>query len=139
MTSFEMTTGFGSANERALMFAFLKRHKELQEHIEELDWFMMDKAKSSWNWLKNYFEDRVLTVDEISHGEYIETILSQIEHAFDNNPTINHELQEVCQLIKEQNYPDERVKGSKKVILFLRKMMAEISVKMMEPDLVIMD
>ncbi|WP_099363602.1 helicase-related protein [Fredinandcohnia onubensis] len=139
MTSFEMTTGFGSANERALMFAFLKRHNELHEHIEELDWFMMDKAKSSWNWLKNYFEDRVLTVDEISHGEYIETILSQIELAFGNNPTINHELQEVCRLIKEHNFPDARVKGSKKVILFLRKMMAEISVKMMEPDLVIMD
>ncbi len=139
MTSFEMTTGFGSANERALMFAFLKRHKELQEYIEELDWFMMDKAKSSWNGLKNDYEDRVLTVDEISHGEYMETILSQIEQVFDNNPSINHELQEVCQLIKEHKYPDARVKGSKKVILFLRKMMAEISVKMMEPDLVIMD
>jgi hypothetical protein len=139
MTSFEMTTGCGSANERALIFSFLKRYKLLEEYMNEINWLLMDKAVSSWDWLKNDFEDKVLSVDGLSNGEYMDTMLKQIDEVFHNHQSIISDIHDVCQRIKDENYPGIRVKGARRVILFLRKIMAEISVKMMNPDLVIMD
>ena len=48
-TSFRMTTGPGMVQERALMFAHLRRLPELQSYLYELDIAMQNDAISGWN------------------------------------------------------------------------------------------
>lgn len=138
-TSFDMTSGCGSAKERALIFAILKRYEPLQPYLVELEIVMMDQATSSWDSIKQKFEERVLVCNEKSGGEYLKTILGRVGIHFKNRPSLLNSIADICRLIQEKGKPGHRVEGANNVIYQLRRMMAEISVDLLDADLVIMD
>ncbi|MGP4076286.1 DEAD/DEAH box helicase [Halobacillus sp. K22] len=138
-TSFTMTSGCGSAAERALIFAVLKRHDRFKELINQLDVLLMDIATKSWSWKKEEYLERVDKLNVRSGGIYLEKMLDSIDSFLEKSHSLTADIEEVCQRIKEDEERGVRVEGANLVIYQLRRMMAEISVDIMDPDLVIMD
>ncbi|WP_085507156.1 DEAD/DEAH box helicase [Thalassobacillus devorans] len=138
-TSFTMTAGCGSAAERALIFAVLKRYSLLEDYLEELDILLMDTATKGWQGAKIEYEGRVENCNAASGGEYIRNMHQRIEEFLEKDWLIIDEIHEICERIKQEGVPGERLEGANIVIYKLRRMMAEISVDIMDPDLVIMD
>ncbi|MGE7661314.1 DEAD/DEAH box helicase [Peribacillus sp. NPDC097197] len=138
-TSFDMTGGCGSVLERALMFAILKRYHLLQPYLVELETLMMDTATKSWDWWKHVYEERVEACDAQSNNEYCTVLLEKVDGFFKQEADLVEILAEVCHVIRREGIPGKRVDGASKLIHELRKMMAEISVDLMDADLVIMD
>ena len=134
-TSFNITNGCGSIEERALMFALLKRMDCFADVLPFLETMMIDGAYVSWNnWGKSYYEQRVADCDKKS-GNYISTMLSEM------NKHISQELiREICahcSKIKENN--NKYTKGGYNGIYKLRQIFAGISIDYLKPDIVIMD
>ncbi|WLD94465.1 DEAD/DEAH box helicase family protein [Alkalihalobacillus sp. AL-G] len=138
-TSFNMTSGCGSASERALIYSILKEYSPLDDYLDQLEILLIDTATKSWEWTKLGYEKRVEACNEKSDGQYLTTMLNRIEHFFDKDSSLNDAIHEVCEKIKRENIIGKRVEGTNQVIFKLRRMMAEISVDLMDPDLVIMD
>ena len=138
-TSFTMTSGCGSASERALIFAVLKRHDRFKELINQLDVLLMDTATKSWSWKKEEYLARVDQLNERSDGAYLEEMLDSIDSFLEKSHSLTTDIEEVCQRIKGDGERGIRVEGANLVIYQLRRMMAEISVDIVDPDLVIMD
>ena len=55
-TSFRMTAGAGTVQERALMYALLRRLPELKGYRPELETAMMDCAYTAWDWYRELYE-----------------------------------------------------------------------------------
>jgi hypothetical protein len=138
-TSFDMTSGCGSVLERALIFAILKRYQPLNHYLVDFETLMMDIATKSWSWWKQEYETEVEECDKQSNGEYIKLLLQKVDEYFHEVPTLLQSMKDVCRVIKQEWEPGTRVRGANNVIHKLRKMMAEISVDLMDADLVIMD
>lgn len=140
-TSFRMTEGPGTASERALMFAHLKRMPELRSYLYELEIAMMNKATSSWNsWCRNWYEKEAVECDEKSNGRYLDHMqyrlrkeLSEIWH---DDVTYMDGIIQLCQAIR-RNMGVPVSENS--IIGQLRVIFAKISLEKLEPDLVIMD
>lgn len=139
MTSFNMTSGSGSVNERALIYAFIKRYAPLREYRDTLNLMMMDTATKSWERKMEYYDERVLAVDALSDGEYLDSMLESLDDYFKSNPQFITKIYEVCERIEQINTPGKRAQGANEIIYMLRRLMAEISVEIMDADLVIMD
>ena len=140
-TSFRMTSGSGTAGERALMYAILVRLPELYPYREQLDVAMQDDAYVSWNsWVKQAYEKEVVECDVNSNGRYLRYMLKKIKKELhnkqDNGITYLDELIDLCKRIKNNN--NKRV-SEKKIIGKLRVIFARVSIKRLRPDLVIMD
>ena len=135
-TSFSMTSGCGSVEERALMFAILKRMPAFKDYIKELEIILIDWATSSWRWASTWYEKRVATCDRVSDGEYIETVQKAINEYF-NEKQINKELVTLCQKVRATG--GNRIGSTYDTLYRLRMMFAQISVDLLKPDLVIMD
>jgi hypothetical protein len=135
-TSFSMTSGCGSVDERALMFMVLRRMPMWGAYIEELKVICIDTATSGWTYASPWFERRVEACDKISGGEYSRTITKAIDEYFVNNP-IHMELITVCKRIRENG--GKKSGSNNEIIYKLRMMFAQISVDLLKPDLVIMD
>ena len=70
-TSFRMTSGGGSVQERALMFAILKRIPDFKGHMTSLEKFMILDAVKAWDgWAKCSFENRVVECEKMTNGVY---------------------------------------------------------------------
>ncbi|MCF6409588.1 helicase C-terminal domain-containing protein [Pseudalkalibacillus salsuginis] len=138
-TSFNMTSGCGSASERALMYLILKEFSPIKNYLDQLDILLMDSATKSWEWTKLGYEKRVEVCNAKSDGQYLNTMLYRIEQFFDKDSSLIDTIHEVCERIKQENVIGIRVEGANQLIFKLRRMMAEISVDLMDPDLVIMD
>lgn len=136
-TSFNMTHGCGNVLERSLMFAVLRRSHFFQPYISELEKLMISYAESSFSRCKDGFEERVSAVNKKSGGKYLDHILKELNWRLEQAPDFLKEAERIFDRIKEVGY--SKAYGANKVILRLRKMMAEISVEMMDADLVIMD
>lgn len=139
-TSFRMTSGTGLVDERALMFALLRRLPELSEYTKQLEVAMMDQATANWTGYKNWYEGKVLECDRQSKGEYIKYMISEMRSGL-NTPrkgglTYLDLLIHLCERIK---YSGNRRIKENGVIGLLRVMFAQISLNKLEPDLVIMD
>ncbi|RBN40432.1 hypothetical protein DMN50_15215, partial [Priestia megaterium] len=103
-----------------------------------LEVLMVGKAVKAWgDWAKERYEERVLKCDELSERIYLSTILQQIDVYLSENQKVLEEVLEICGAIRGMGYV--QVRGSNRVIHKLRMMMAQISVELMNPDLVIMD
>ena len=139
-TSFRMTSGTGLVDERALMFALLRRLPELSEYTKQLEVAMMDQATANWTGYKNWYESKVLECDIQSKGEYLKYMLTEMRSGL-NAPrkgglTYLNLLIHLCERIKHSGNRRIRENG---VIGLLRVMFAQISLNKLEPDLVIMD
>ena len=134
-TSFKMTSGGGSVQERALIFAILKRIPDFKAHIKTLEDFMIHGAIKSWESSEKYnYESRVAQCEEATGGIYPKNIIDKI---------CSEEFEEIRDILlkhlKEIRYKRELSYSDYAVMNKLRVMFAKISVSMLEPDLVIMD
>lgn len=136
-TSFSMTAGTGSVRERALMYAILKRLDIFQPYQPQLSRLMMAKATKSWSFWKEHFEKSVVGCDNLSKGEYLRYMTTTVSNRVKNNHQLMDLAVQVFQSIEATGHWN--TPNANYLILKLRKMMAEISVEIMEADLVIMD
>ncbi len=139
-TSFRMTSGAGSAQERALMYAILGRLPEFEGDVsEKLGRFLICGAEKSWEKEQKNYKDRV---DEIAQGDnptgYPNNVLQAIreycrQQVVEGKPDL---IAELAFRLKNWETP---ITGDSAIILGLRKMFAHISIKMLDADFVIMD
>ena len=136
-TSFSMTGGGGSVGERALIYAILSRYPPLASYRNELERILRHNAYKSWDhWVKDAFEKRVADCERLTNGSYLKRMLAEVDRRFSSQPDEWTQLVEHCVKVRESG---GETGGSRPVIHRLRRMMAEISVGMMNADLVIMD
>ncbi|MDR0863286.1 MAG: hypothetical protein LBN30_11070 [Oscillospiraceae bacterium] len=131
-TSFSMTSGCGTQEERALMFAILKRLPEFQGRETELRDFMAYNAEKYWAWYVDYYENEVQKCDA-NGSRYIEEITAELQKRLDAEGALCGNILDVLNSASPQ--PTE----SRALINGLREIFAEIGLDKLEPDLVIMD
>jgi len=132
-TSFSMTAGCGNQEERALMFAHLKRLPVFEKYTEELSTFLAYDAEKYWNINIAIYEKKVHECDA-NGSEYIHDIQSELSKKLDeNNELINRVIENCC------SESATRKSESRPMINELRKVFAQISLDKLEPDLVVMD
>lgn len=131
-TSFYITSGGGSASERALIYAILKRtnlFRELfEKHEEKLNDIFTCTATTGWIAERNRYEERVVRCNTNSGGLYLNMITSLVEKSILDNGLFD----DIASLIIDKS-------GQYVVMGKLRRLFAEISVDLLNPDLVIMD
>lgn len=134
-TSFQMTNGGGTVNERALMFAILRRLPEISRHRKALEQFFVYFAESAWySWAKDWYESKVIACEKKTQGAYPTSVINGI-YDYDREHPILSKLTEHLTKRKSGKSPYKDA-----VILNeLRVMFARISTGMLNPDLVIMD
>ena len=139
-TSFRMTYGTGTVDERALMYAFLRKIPELKPWLKALNIAMQDWAYKAWEGYRDHYEDEVVECDERSNGEYLRYMLDQLTLELkverQDNTTYLEELIALCRRIKNSGYfrvNDNAILGKLRIIF------AQISLDRLEPDLVILD
>lgn len=140
-TSFRMTTGAGTVDERALMFAILRRVPSLKKYEKALEVAMKDWASSAWDaWAKAWYERQVVEVNEQSGGKYLSYMINKVTEELnvvvEENIMIKELLISMCKLIEKNGYKRQK---NNYVIGKLRVLFAKISLDKLEPDLVIMD
>ena len=127
-TSFRMTTGGGSVQERALMYAILRRMPDFKGHAASLEKFMIMDAVKAWDgWAKWNFENRVAECEKMTKGVYpqnvIEKILNYQEYESIRDMLLNH--------LHERRYNKQLTYSNYYVMNKLRVMFARISVSML--------
>lgn len=137
-TSFQMTWGTGSVNERALMYACLSLLDEFksQEMLDSLSELLVGFAPKAW---KGMSVDYYNKVREPNMEEYREVIVkamtSKLSQSFYGEETLLQHLVNLCNAERNQQWKNDVYDFTIK----LRKMFADISLEIMKPDLVIMD
>lgn len=139
-TSFRMTSGTGIVDERALMYALLRRLPEIEPYTRQLEVAMMDQATTYWSSYKKFYEEKVIECDSKSNGEYLRYMVSCMSKALNvprkGGVTYQDMLIHLCERIKQSG--NRRV-ANNGIIGLLRVMFAQISIDRLDPDLVIMD
>ena len=134
-TSFRVTLGTGSMNERALIFATLSWLPEVQESpelSEKLNMTLQYGVKDdSWNWYVDYYSKRINKCNDNTKGAYPGNVLAEVKESSVYSDLINH--------LTERANIKKKVDGDYSLICKLRRLFAEISVGRLNPDLVIMD
>ena len=134
-TSFRLTNGGGTVNERALMFAVLSRLPELAPHLPELEKMFVYFAEGAWNsWAKDWYKQKVTDCEAQTNGDYPANIINRL-YAYDKERPFLNMLVEHCAKRRSgsSSYKDVVILNT------LRVMFARISTEMLNPDLVIMD
>lgn len=135
-TSFRMTAGGGSVQERALMFAILKRMPDFKRHAAALEKLMVMDAVKAWDgWARRNFENRVIRCGKISNGNYPGNVIQKIVV----DPGYEDIRDMLLHHLKERKSNKKLTHSNYYVMNRLRVMFARVSVSMLEPDLVIMD
>lgn len=137
-TSFQMTYGTGSANERALMYACLSLLPEFKEkeQLDKLSSLLVGGAPTAWEWMSVYYYDEVR---KSNMSEYRDTIVkamaNQLAKPTSEGETLMQRLVCLCNSEQDKQWLND-------VYYFtieLRKVFADISLEILKPDLVIMD
>ena len=136
VTSFAMTGGCGSKEERALIFAVLRRIDIFSKYLKELEVILIDSASVGWKWAKSEYENRVALCCEKTSGVYISEV-GELVKSYIKDKNIFDELVTLCNNVRENG--GNRITGTRNFIYKLRMMFAQISVEFLNPDLVIMD
>ena len=132
-TSFSMTNSGGTRDERALIFVILKRMPALNKYLREISEFL-SQGVNWWDWCIGEYDKKVQFLENEGTG-YPDVVLKKVEE-FNAQKHIFEDLIQHIQEIKNDEYLTE---SNHSVLKKLRKMFAEISVSMLQPDLVIMD
>lgn len=137
-TSFRMTNGGGTANERALMYAVLRRMPELSGDLPELRRYLKYSVwkEESWNNYLEYYERLVSDCEKKTEGKYPYDLIGKIRAYDREEPVIGLLLKH----LEDRKDKDKKNEYSDMSILNrLRVMFARLSTEMLQPDLVIMD
>lgn len=132
-TSFSMTNGGGTKEERALMYVVLKRIPALQEYLPEINTFV-SQGVQWWDWYVNFYDEKVQFLDDEGTG-YPGNVIEKIEE-FNSS---NHIYDILIRHVEEIENGEPVTDSDNYVLQKLRRMFAEISVGLLQPDLVIMD
>ena len=132
-TSFTMTSGCGSQEERALIFAHLRRMPVFRGSETALRNFLAYDAQVYWPWYVDHYERRVIDCNRTGCG-YLKDMTAALTEKLEQEPQLVREIQNNLRSIG----PD-RKRESRPLINGLRKIFAQISLEKLEPDLVIMD
>ena len=120
-TSLNITGGSGEARERALIYAILRRLPAFADHTEQLMEFLTQWATKGFAYWVNEMERRVMECDNKTNGAYLHSILSDVTKEITDD---------LIQSVLNEEYDS---------IARLREMFALISIRRLNPDLVIMD
>lgn len=134
-TSFQMTNGGGTVQERALMFAILNRIPEIAAYRGELERFFVYYAEGAWkSWVRDWYENKVKVCEKKTQGQYPASVITNI-YAYDQERPI------IAMLIEHLAKRESGSSPYKDALILnaLRVMFARISTGMLNPDLVIMD
>lgn len=137
-TSFQMTYGTGSANERALMYACLSLLPEFEtkEQQDKLSSLLVGWAPKAWKWMSVYYYDEVR---KSNMSEYRDTIVKamadQLAKPTAEGETLLQRLIRLCNSKQNKQWQNDIYYFT----IELRKIFAEISLEILKPDLVIMD
>lgn len=142
-TSFRQTSGTGIVQERALMYAHLRRMPELGDVLPELEVAMTDGAPSEWRkWARDEYERQAVECDRDSGGAYFRYMQEQLHQMLSEvwdeaaGKTRLEALYAHCMDVRRNG--GARVEDTR-IISRLRSDFARISLNRLEPDLVIMD
>lgn len=137
-TSFQMSFGTGSADERALIFACLSLLCEFKDknRMTALSEMLKRDAYKGWTWVQNRYVSYVQEPDLDDYRKVIiEAMNSHINKPYKGSITIKDELMRLTSGEEVEN----RSNAGYYLIIALRKMFANISLEVLKPDLVIMD
>ena len=135
-TSFSMTSGGGRKEERALMYVILSRIPQLSEHDDTLSSFL-SQGVDWWDWIVEQYENRVSVLSGAETG-YPDIIIERVLEVDGKNGILSILITHLREL--DEGYDGyECSESSRSVLQKLRRMFAEISVEMLQPDLVILD
>lgn len=131
-TSFTMTSGCGNQEERALMYAHLRRLPMFQAYSRPLRKFLAYTAERHWQGYVDYYETKVSECGKNGSG-YLEDMAEELARRLQDPPWLVERIQQRC----TTRLDDQR--EQRFLINRLRRVFAEISLSRLEPDLVIMD
>lgn len=146
-TSFQMRNGVGVVYERALAYNLMEKCGICESYKEELSLFMRTSyitKKENWDGYVDYEAERINRLED--KEAYLSNMKKLIADTFPED--LITDIEEVCKLIennydkvKETAYIDEIVPWQKQkdIINRIRYCFAQISLGMLNPDLVIMD
>ena len=132
-TSFTMTSGCGNQEERALMFAHLRRLPVFRGFSSQLSTFLAYDAEKYWNWYIGDYEEKVRVCDA-NGSHYLRDMAAALMEKFSEEPDLVEDI-----LDNMRSSDPNRRRLSRPLINRLRMIFAEISLRKLEPDLVIMD
>lgn len=132
-TSFSMTNGGGTKAERALMYVIMERIPALNEFLPQINVFM-SRGVNWWDWYVDEYRKNVSFLENEGTG-YPGNVIACIME-FDSKHQI---IDALTQHIKEIESGEGVSYSDNYILQRLRRMFAEISVGMLQPDLVIMD
>ena len=134
-TSFRQTSGQGSARERIVICAVLRRLPRFAIYSDQLEKMLIFGAPSAWSMNYQSWDDLVQEYEPYEDGVAIYDGLQSEAYTELLNDIQSH-LEKRASLQKDGW---GRAPGDRNLIVRLRKAFAEISVDMLNPDLVIMD
>ena len=115
------------------MYAILKRIPALQNHKSEINTFL-SLGVQWWDWYVDYYDEKVQFLDDEGTG-YPANVIEKIEEF----NTEAHIYDILIRHVKEIANEKPVTYSNNYVLQKLRRMFSEISVGMLQPDLVIMD
>lgn len=122
-TSFNVTNGQGTVQERALIFAVLRRFDAFAGLEGKLEAMFREPAPASWTWWRDFYEKETASEDG-----YLENMMQSLE-------PYRESLSETANYLK--NRTDRS--GDRARIGRIRRDFALLSIERLDPDLVIMD
>ncbi len=141
-TSFNITRGAGTYEERALIFAILSRLPEFTQHIKALYYALSNGATESWYPAVCKYNYEVDRCDERSDGSYLSYMLDmvsrELQKPMEDNISLLSTMLEMCNTMEKYDY-EAMPSQYASIISKLRIIFAKISLERLEPDLVIMD
>jgi len=124
-TSFTLRSSAGTVAERALLYVVLSQITNIPR--EQLDFLQMVVSDDSWKWNKAEYTNQVA---ELEGENYLRYLKEQFEAK-----TAKSNLRDRLAAITVDSPKKEKID----LIVDLRKVFADISMDMLDPDLVIMD
>lgn len=149
-TSFEMSQGCGNINERALIFAIIKRIKELKNYLKDLEKIcILDATTNGYAVLQEY-EQKVEQTEKQSKRKYPKNIIEELRNVVitidETEISLIEYAKKVAKLRKKRNCTKasrcskcEYYNDCKRLLTEFRINLAQISTRNLNPDLVIMD
>ncbi len=134
-TSFDMSSGCGTVEERALMGAVLERMPELEDLQSPLIRFLVAWAPKSWAEQSRVYRGRVEEAERRTEGKYPASVMERIR-LYDRESGILDSLRQHLKAHPKGGTPDRE---GTRILGQLRTMFARIGADMLNPDLVIMD
>ena len=137
-TSFQMTWGTGSVNERALIYACLSllHPFESKEKLNNLSTMLVGWAPKAWDWSSVHYYNEVRKSDMQEYRKIIvDALTSKLSKMYSKEETFMQCLIRLCDSKHDKQWQNEVYN----LTIKLRKLFADISLEILKPDLVIMD